>query len=61
MGVSGNLIWMDLEMTGLNPEVNVIIEIATVVTTPDLDIIDEGPSLAIFQPKERMDLIPFAG
>ena len=50
MSVSGNLIWMDLEMTGLNPEINVIIEIATVVTTPDLDIVAEGPSLAIAQP-----------
>ena len=57
MGVPGNLIWMDLEMTGLNPEINVIIEIATVVTTPDLDIVAEGPSLAIFQPKECMDLM----
>ena len=55
--MSGNLIWMDLERPGLNPEINVIIEIATVVTTPDLEIVAEGPSLAIFQPKESMDLM----
>jgi len=55
--VSGNLIWMDLEMTGLDPEINVIIEIATVVTTASLDVVAEGPSLAILQPKESMDLM----
>ena len=55
--MSGNLIWMDLEMTGLSPEINVIIEIATVVTTSDLDIVAEGPTLAISQPKECMDLM----
>ena len=55
--MSGNLIWMDLEMTGLDPEINVIIEIATVVTTASLDVIAEGPSLAITQPKESMDLM----
>ncbi len=55
--MSGHLIWMDLEMTGLNPEINVIIEIATVVTTAGLDIVAEGPSLAVMQPKESMDLM----
>ena len=55
--MSGNLIWMDLEMTGLDPEINVIIEIATVVTTASLDVVAEGPSLAILQPKESMDLM----
>ena len=55
--MSGNLIWMDLEMTGLDPEINVIIEIATVVTTASLDVVAEGPSLAITQPKESMDLM----
>ncbi|MDC0238078.1 oligoribonuclease [Gammaproteobacteria bacterium] len=48
---------MDLEMTGLDPEINVIIEIATVVTTASLDVVAEGPSLAILQPKESMDLM----
>ena len=55
--MSGNLIWMDLEMTGQDPEINVIIEIATVVTTASLDVVAEGPSLAILQPKESMDLM----
>lgn len=50
-----NLIWMDLEMTGLNPEVNVIIEIATVVTDADLEVLAEGPSLVIHQPEHFLE------
>lgn len=50
-----NLIWIDLEMTGLDPEVNRIIEIATVVTDPHLNIIAEGPVFAIAQPKALLD------
>lgn len=46
-----NLIWIDLEMTGLNPEVDRIIEIATVVTDGELNLIAEGPVLAIAQPE----------
>ena len=52
------LIWIDLEMTGLLPDSDQIIEIATVVTDKDLNIIAEGPELAIHQPEEvlaRMD------
>ncbi len=44
-----NLVWIDLEMTGLNPEKDVIIEIATVVTDMHLNILGEGPVLAISQ------------
>ena len=44
---STNLVWLDLEMTGLNPEYDRIIEIATVVTDKNLEVIAEGPVLAI--------------
>ncbi len=41
------LVWMDLEMTGLDPAVDVIIEIATLITDADLNVLAEGPVLAI--------------
>lgn len=44
-----NLIWIDLEMTGLSPERDKIIEIATLVTDSDLQLLAEGPVLAIYQ------------
>ena len=44
-----NLVWIDLEMTGLKPESDVIIEIATIVTDKHLDVLAEGPVLAIRQ------------
>jgi oligoribonuclease len=44
------LAWMDLEMTGLEPERHVIVEIATLVTDDDLKVIAEGPDLVIHQP-----------
>jgi oligoribonuclease len=53
-----NLAWIDLEMTGLLPELDRIIEIATIVTDKDLNVLAEGPVLAIAQPEailERMD------
>ncbi len=50
-----NLVWIDLEMTGLNPDTDVIIEIATIVTNSDLVVLAEGPALAIRQPQAVMD------
>lgn len=50
-----NLIWIDLEMTGLDPEKERIIEIATIVTDKDLNILAEGPVLAIKQPEELLE------
>ncbi|MDR9414334.1 MAG: oligoribonuclease [Spiribacter sp.] len=46
-----NLIWIDLEMTGLDVDHDRIIEIATIVTDPELNILAEGPVLAIHQPE----------
>ena len=45
------LVWLDLEMSGLDPDSERIIEIATVVTNENLDEIIEGPSLVIKQPQ----------
>lgn len=50
-----NLIWIDLEMTGLDPERDRIIELATVVTDSQLNIIAEGPVFAISQSKTLLD------
>ncbi|MGX9419460.1 oligoribonuclease [Vibrio sp. WJH972] len=50
-----NLIWIDLEMTGLDPETHKIIEIATIVTDKELNVLAEGPVLAVFQPESELD------
>ncbi len=52
------LFWMDLEMTGLDPNTEVIVEIATVVTDDDLTVLAEGPDVVIATPAqflEKMD------
>jgi oligoribonuclease len=49
-----HLVWIDLEMTGLDPDTDSIIEIATLVTDQDLNILAEGPELAIGHPLARL-------
>jgi oligoribonuclease len=49
------LVWIDLEMTGLDPDTDSIIEIATLVTDQDLNVLAEGPELAIRHPLERLE------
>ena len=48
------LVWMDLEMTGLEPDRHVIVEIATIVTNDDLVVVGEGPDLVIHQPEAAL-------
>ncbi|HDZ57028.1 MAG TPA: oligoribonuclease [Pseudomonas xinjiangensis] len=50
-----NLIWIDLEMTGLDCDNDVIIEIATIVTDAQLNILAEGPEMAVKQPDAMLD------
>ncbi|MFP4162251.1 MAG: oligoribonuclease [Ectothiorhodospira sp.] len=53
-----NLVWIDLEMTGLDPQADYILEIATLVTDKELNVLAEGPVIAIRQNEEilgRMD------
>ena len=47
-----NLIWIDMEMTGLQPEVNRVIEVAAVITDKELNILHEGPVVAVHQSDE---------
>jgi oligoribonuclease len=51
----GNLVWIDLEMTGLNPFNDQILEVATVVTSSHLKILADGPVIAIHQTEEVLD------
>lgn len=55
MDKSSNLIWIDLEMTGLDTAEDTIIEIATIVTDKHLNELAEGPVIAVGQSRERMD------
>ena len=50
-----NLIWIDLEMTGLDPDADSILEIATLVTDSQLNVLAEGPELAIAHPLARLE------
>jgi len=50
-----NLIWIDLEMTGLEPTTDVIIEIATIVTNSNLEILAQGPVMAVHQTNTLLD------
>jgi len=50
-----NLIWLDMEMSGLNTEIDKVLEIATVVTDPHLNIIAEGPVIVIHQTDEILN------
>jgi oligoribonuclease len=50
-----HLVWMDLEMTGLDPDRHTILEIATLITTNTLDVVAEGPVLAIRHPAATLD------
>ena len=52
--VDERLVWIDLEMTGLDPDENTIIEIATIVTEGDLEIVSIGPAIAISQPESEL-------
>jgi len=52
-----NLVWLDCEMTGLEPERDRIIEIAVIVTSPDLSVRVEGPVFAIHQSDAQLDLM----
>ena len=54
VGSPAMLVWMDLEMTGLDPARHVIVEIATLITDDDLNVVAEGPDLVINQPEVRL-------
>lgn len=49
-----NLVWLDMEMTGLDPNQNVVIEVAVVITDSELNILAESPSYAILQPDTEL-------
>jgi oligoribonuclease len=55
--LASNLVWLDLEMTGLDHNTDVILEIATIATNKELEIIEKGPVLAIHQPESRLALM----
>ena len=52
---ANNLIWVDMEMTGLDPELDVVIEIATIITDSELNMLAEGPVIAVHQSAARLE------
>ena len=52
--MAANLVWMDLEMTGLDPQADLIIEMATIITDSNLEVLAEGPVFAISTPEENL-------
>lgn len=50
-----NLVWIDMEMTGLDPDKDRVIEVAAIVTDPQLNVLAEGPVFVIHQPDEVLD------
>jgi len=54
MDKTKNLIWIDLEMTGLHPHTDVILEIASIITDSQLNELAQGPELVIHQPEEKL-------
>ena len=52
-----NLVWIDLEMTGLDPDRDVIIEVAVLITDGDLNVIADGPDLAIHRSEEALSVM----
>ncbi len=52
--IASMLAWIDLEMTGLDPSTEVIVEIAVLLTDDDLEIVAEGPDVVVFQPAEKL-------
>ncbi|MEX0606151.1 MAG: oligoribonuclease [Marinobacter sp.] len=55
MAVTDRLVWIDLEMTGLDPDQERIIEMATLITDSDLNLVAEGPVIAVSQPDSLLD------
>jgi oligoribonuclease len=55
MSAHAPLVWIDLEMSGLNPDTCKILEIATLVTDEDLALVAEGPDIVVHQPDEVLD------
>lgn len=55
MSDSSNLVWIDLEMSGLDPSEDVILEIATIVTDSSLEVVAEGPNLVIHHSDEILE------